>query len=232
MINVAICDDETVIIEYLQSIIGKLAMGINERIIIDGFNSSTDLIKMLDNGEKYDLIFLDIQMPEMSGIDVGNYIRNNLNNNITQIIYISGQQEYAMDLFSIRPMDFLIKPLTEDNIRKVFSTAYRLISGNKQMFEYKVREEIHRIELSNIIYFLSDARKIKMVTNNGIIEFYEKMDDLYQRVKDYNFIYIHKSYIVNNIHIEKFRPLSVLMDNGEELPISRGRRGNIRNIWA
>lgn len=57
MINVAICDDETVIIEYLQSIIGKLAMGINERIIIDGFNSSTDFIKMLDNGEKYDLIF-------------------------------------------------------------------------------------------------------------------------------------------------------------------------------
>lgn len=57
MINVAICDDETVIIEYLQSIIGKLAMGINERIIIDGFNSSTDFIKMLDNGEKYDFIF-------------------------------------------------------------------------------------------------------------------------------------------------------------------------------
>ena len=70
MINVAICDDETVIIEYLQSVIGKLAMGINERIIIDGFNSSTDLIKMLDNGEKYDLIFLDIQMPDMSGLQI------------------------------------------------------------------------------------------------------------------------------------------------------------------
>ena len=85
--------------------------------------------------------------------------------------------------------------------------------------------------MSQINYFESRGRKIKVVTDDEIYEFYEKMDDLYERVKDYNFLYIHKSYIVNNAHIKHFTAKSVVMGNGEEVPVSRNRRGELKNLW-
>lgn len=65
------------------------------------------------------MIFLDIMMPVKSGVEVGKIIRNDLKDNITQIVFISSENKYAMDLFEIRPMNFLIKPFDENDIEKL-----------------------------------------------------------------------------------------------------------------
>ena len=68
---------------------------------------------------RYDLIFLDIEFPKMDGIEIGKYIREIKKDNITQIVYVSGRKKYAMALFPVRPLDFIVKPLEDKQLERV-----------------------------------------------------------------------------------------------------------------
>lgn len=180
--------------------------------------------------EKYDMIFLDIQMPYIDGLAIGKYMRNNLDDNVTEIIYISSERKYAMDLFSVRPMNFIIKPVSENDIFDMLQLGLKLVKNSSQLFDYELKGETHRVKLSDIYYFKSDARKIIMVMSNGTeISFYGKMSELAEKVTKYNFKYIHKSYIINSIHVKHFTARKVIMNNGHELPVSRTNRENIKH---
>lgn len=231
LIKIAICDDVKELIDNLNKILQKIAIKSNETIMVDGYCEPEKLVDALKNNERYDMIFLDIQMPNMSGVEIGKFIRNSLDDNTTQIIYISGESRYAMELFDIRPLNFIIKPFDEVQIENVLMTGVKLICNNRNLFEYKVRECIYRVEYSKIYYFACNSRKVEMVTKESKIDFYEGMDSLYERVKNNNFLHIHRSYIVNDAHIVQFKTNSVVMDNGEELPVSRSKKSKIRELW-
>lgn len=231
MVKIAICDDEAVIIQQISALVKAEFEKYNEKVQVQSFDRPGDLIDCLKDKEVYDLVFLDIQMPDKTGIDVANFIREALHDDLTQIVFVSSESGYAMQLFEARPMDFLLKPVNEKQIERIVSLCHRLIENNRNIFQFSTRECTVRLNMSQINYFESRGRKIKVVTDDEIYEFYEKMDDLYERVKDYNFLYIHKSYIVNNAHIKHFTAKSVVMGNGEEVPVSRNRRGELKNLW-
>lgn len=228
MISIAICDDEKNIIYGIQNMILKLSSKLDEQFVIDGYDDLSKLKAEMLGGRRFDIVFLDIEMPGISGVEMGRFIRNELDDNTTQIVYVSAQRKYAMELFSVRPMDFIVKPMDEKQLEEVLVLGCRLIHNNKKMFEYRIKGELCRVEMSDIYYFQSDARKIKMVTVEGTTEFYEKMEELTERLKPYDFLKTHKSYLVNNAHIIKFTAQSVILDNGFELSVSRNRRDEIR----
>ena len=72
------------------------------------------------------MLFLDIELPKMNGVAVGQYIRETLKNETIQIAYISSKQEYAMELFEMRPINFLVKPLYEKKIENVIDKFLQL----------------------------------------------------------------------------------------------------------
>lgn len=229
--NIALCDDNEELLETLKKILMDFAAKYNDKFIIDCYTCAVELINVMENKERYDIIFLDIQMPQMNGVETGKYIREVMNDNVTQIVYISGESKYAMDLFDVRPMNFIIKPFQKKQIEEVMLLGIKLINYNKRVFEYKIRDVVHRIEYSRIYYFSSRARKIEMVTEDSKIEFYANLGELYETLREYNFICIHKSYVVNNAHIVKFNANSVIMADGKELPISRSKRDEIKALW-
>ena len=110
MLRIGICDDEELITKRLMRILYSLEKNQSENYDIEVYTDSVKLSEKLSAGKRYDLIFLDIMMPVKSGVEVGKIIRNDLKDNITQIVFISSENKYAMDLFEIRPMNFLIKP--------------------------------------------------------------------------------------------------------------------------
>lgn len=229
MIRIAICDDEKEFVQQLTQYILNVSKTFNEQFEIDGYTDSRVLIESMKE-EKYDMIFLDIQMPYIDGLAIGKYIRNNLDDNVTEIIYISSERKYAMDLFSVRPMNFIIKPVSENDIFDMLQLGLKLVKNSSQLFDYELKGETHRVKLSDIYYFKSDARKIIMVMSNGTeISFYGKMSELAEKVAKYNFKYIHKSYIINSIHVKHFTARKVIMNNGHELPVSRTNRENIKH---
>ncbi len=77
---------------------------------------------------EYDILFLDIELFRMTGIEAGDFIRNRLEDRSMQIIYISGKSSYARELFKTQPMDFLVKPITQQNREQEFYGKLRDVS--------------------------------------------------------------------------------------------------------
>ena len=221
MLRIGICDDEELITKRLMRILYSLEKNQSENYDIEVYTDSVKLSEKLSAGKRYDLIFLDIMMPVKSGVEVGKIIRNDLKDNITQIVFISSENKYAMDLFEIRPMNFLIKPFDENDIEKIMKTAAELINTNKHILILEARKELLRIPVSEIRYIESSGRYI-IVHDKG------KLNDIYERVKGFGFLFIHKSYIVNNLYIRKYSYDNVELDDNVILPVSRQRREEIK----
>ncbi|HHW70300.1 MAG TPA: response regulator transcription factor [Clostridiales bacterium] len=230
MFKIAICDDEQVVCMQLRSILKEIESGLAENFIVEVFSSGKELYQYIVEGGYYDIIFLDIEMGEMDGIDFGQRLREELTNEATQIIYISGKETYAMELFKVRPFDFIIKPLAYEDVYMAMKRVIKFLSRNDKFFEYKIGHTTYRIPVKDIIYFESQGRKINIVTQNGIMTFYGKLDAVEKQLTNLNFIRIHKSYLVKYEYIIKFEYTQVTMSNDVILPISQSNRKRVRQL--
>ena len=123
---------------------------------IDVFYSGVELCEKIETGELpycYDMLFLDIQLPNMNGVDIGRYIRQKLKNQIVQIVYVSSQREYAMELFDFRPLNFLIKPIDESAILNVVEQFEEINEKDNYLFRFKKGRDFYKIPISKILYF-------------------------------------------------------------------------------
>lgn len=230
-IRIAICDDELCICSQIEDILIDILQHIAVKFEIEVFCSGESLCKELEKRD-FGIIFLDIELPMLSGIEVGHYIRNNLKNEILQIVYISAKKGYAMELFEYRPINFLVKPLDQEKVAKVIDKYFIITEQNNHVFEYKRRTEYYKVPMSEILYFERQNRKVKIYTKNGESdEFYESMENIYVNVKNYNFLFIHKSIIVNYQFIKRIAYEEVVMIDGTILPISQSRRKAIKSMY-
>lgn len=229
-IDIAICDDEEFICNYIEKELVKLEVEQNEEYIIEKFCSGKDLYEGLKN-KQYHLIFLDIELPEIDGVEIGRYIREIQKNNITQIVYISANREYAMDLFKVRPLDFLIKPLDEKKIKEIMTLFVSLNDDSNDVFYYKKGYTECKVNICDIIYFSRENRQVTIYTLHGEDTFYSSLESIYEQLEEYGFLFIHKSYIVNIKFISKIKYDQLWMINQKNLPISQSRRKEIRDKY-
>lgn len=227
MFKIAVCDDNRIQCNEIENIIETYFLTEPFKCEIDIFISGEELIHSLDVGEKYDLIYLDIELEQLNGVFVGQYIREELQDDNTQIVYISGKTSYALDLFQIRPMHFLIKPLSKEQIIKTLEKAIELQGRQTRVLMYKTGKTEKKIPFKEIMYFSSDAKKVIIHIKNGEDSFYGKLTDVVYPEED--FICIHKSYIVNRNYVMQFKFDSVILVNSEVLPISRVYRKEVRD---
>lgn len=226
-VKIAICDDERYICSQLESMLEDIMRHLEIEYEIEVFESGESLCKGLTR-RRYDLIFLDIELPEHSGIDVGRYIREELRNEMVQIVYISGKDGYAMELFEFRPMNFLVKPLQRQKVAAVIEKYRTVTEQNNYMYEYKKRGEYYKLPMSDIMYFENQNRKVTLYAKDFEDEFYDSMENIYDKVKDQDFILIHKSIIVNYRYVKKMDYKEVTMVNGKRLTISQSKRTEVK----
>lgn len=227
MFYIAICDDDKVLCNQMESDLKDYIQ--SKDIKVDIYYTAEKLYEAMQNGNHYDLIFLDIEFRAMDGVELGRKIRDELNNNISQIVYISGNQEYAMDLFSVRPMNFLIKPFSKQELVDNLETAKRLVQSQNNCFECKCDSEWLRIPYNQIMYLESDNRKIKIHTEQGIKTMYgvlNKISDTFPM----EFIRIHQSYLVNRIYIKMWKHNEITLVNEEVVPVSSTYRKKLAEV--
>lgn len=229
-IKIAVCDDDIKICSHIEKILMEILTHKSIAYEIDLFYSGEVLCREMEK-TKYDLLLLDIELPQMNGVETGKYIRETKNDNITQIVYISSKQEYAMELFAVRPIDFLVKPLKIEQVERVIDVYIKINSEKKDIFRYKKGYSSNKIEVYKIMYFERVNRKANMFTTEGIVTFYESLESIYERLKNHGFLFIHKSYMVNYRYIQKIRYDYVVMTDDKEFPISQSRRKEIRNMY-
>lgn len=228
MFRIAVCDDEKTICAQIENIILNYREEAQENIAVDVYYSGEALCRRISQGESYDLLFLDIELTGMNGVETGNKIRNEMGNDTIQIIYISSKDSYCKELFDVRPMHFFSKPLDKGKIICAIRFAMELSENHGREFTYNKGHETYTKELKKIIYFERNKRSIRIVTTEGEESFCGKLDDVFREVSKHNFLYIHKSYIINYFYATKFTNDEVIMPNNKNLPISKKKRKEIR----
>ena len=228
MYKIGICDDDKILCSVLEEQIYELSKKKEIKADVEVWYSGESIQNDLKKGIELDLLFLDIELVQKNGIAVGNFIRNEMENMQTHIVYISSKESYAMQLFKVQPLDFLIKPISNENIREVLIRSVKQKSSADPYFEYQKANSVFRVPIRNIAYFMSMDKKIVIVKKDGEEEFYGKLRSIAENLPA-DFIMIHQSYIINQAFVCEYSYEAVKMVNGENLNISKPYRKETRS---
>lgn len=224
MLRIAICDDEDTICSKIENFIHDACAALSIKSETDIFATGSGFMNHLSKNERYHIIFLDIELDSYSGIDVSNYIRNVLNDETTQIVYVTGKNEYDRQLFTFRPFEFIEKPFSSTNIFDVIKKYQRIYGSKNDLFHYKYGHDTYWVNLNEILYFKSLDRKILIKKIGTEDEFYATLESIREQLQNSGFISPHKSYLLNYRYIQSFRSDCIIMTNGDEIPIAKGRK--------
>ena len=230
MLRIALCDDEVSVCTELESYIMKVCNDINIESEIDIFFSGSSLKKQLIEGNIYNIFFLDIELNDESGIKISECIRNEINDESAQIIFVSGKTEYDRQLFAFRPFSFIEKPFEIEVIRTTLEKYMRIYGSKNDLFHYKFGHDTHWISLNSVLYFKSNRKLISIVTTSNIDEYYGTMNSLIEQLSSQGFISPHKSFLINYRFIKAYRADSIIMVNGDKIPIAKGKRDEISKL--
>lgn len=230
MIRIAIVDDENVICSSIERFICEYCNAMHLKTEVDIFNSGESILKHLHNNTQYHLIFLDIELVQCNGIDVAHEIRDVIQDEITQIIFISGKDGYDRQLFAFRPFSFIPKPFTAKQIHKAIEKYFRIYGKQNELFHYKYGHDTFWVKRSDIIYFKSDDRMVIIQTQEKQESFYATLKKIQDELKGQGFFSPHKSYLINYRFIKAFRIDCIIMTNGDEIPVAKGKREEVARI--
>ena len=203
-------------------------INVNTEIYYDG-SKLADIIKA---GRTYDIICLDIEMRGENGISVARRIREYEKDIL--IIYISSHENYMKESFSVQPFQYLIKPIKEQHLEECIKKAYEEILRKDLYFRYTYNRVAYKIPIYQILYFESNRRKIKIITEDNEYSVYGKLNDLEQSMKrcKLTFLRVHQSFLVNYKHVTELSRDFLVLDNGQKISISKERQKMISQQYC
>lgn len=229
MFRIAVCDDECTVCSQIETIILANRNLFFEKLEVEVFYSGEELCRFLKEEHDFDLLILDIELKQIDGIEVGRILREEMHNDMIQIVYISSKKGYAMDLFKHRPINFLLKPINKEELLTTISKSMELVLKENQFYEFNIGKTFYKIPYKQIMYFESDAKKIRIITVDGIIkEYYGKLSEIKEELYQKDFVQIHKSYLVNYLFVAEYQYDTLFLTNGLKLSISQTYRKEVR----
>lgn len=218
MIKIAICDDEKVYRDVILDYINSYESEANNLNIVQ-FECGEDIIEQYKNGQTFDLIFLDVEMKQLSGVETGKVIRE-VDKNV-MFVFITNHQQYVPDAFVLNAFQFLLKPLNQDLFNREFERA--LNTYNKMKFQYKIvyKEQVNVLKTGDILYIETYDRHLRATTQNQKYKYLGNISAEEIKLQTYNFIRCHKCYLVNMKHITNISNNDFIMSNGDIIPISK-----------
>ena len=233
MIKIAICDDEILIATEIENLILDIAKKQMIEVDTELYFNASSLEESFLYGNKYDFLYLDIQMKDHNGIIAAQNIRK-IDINVL-IIYVSGYAKFVEDVFEVDAFDFIRKPIDIRKFEKCFLRACQKIVDNTTNFECHYKNEWLKFSIGEILYFESRGRKIRIYLVDGKKEeFNGKLDEVERNLKNskLSFLRIHKSYLVNFHFIRAFARKEIRLVNGEMLPVSLDRYNEIKEKYG
>lgn len=221
--RIGICDDEISTCSELEIYIIECFKEKNDNVEVLVWNSAETFIEDVPAKIHVDILFLDIELPEKSGVDVGHYIREEMSDAGMHIIYISSKTSYALQLFDIHPYNFLVKPISREKVCLEIEKLLQLDRQDRRFFTYFYNKNQYKVLLGDILYFMSDKHHINIICTDGKKEYVGKLKQELSNLPA-RFVMVNQSVIVNLRHIKEFLVTELVMDNGDRVAISKNYR--------
>lgn len=229
-ISIAICDDQPEFIDNLNVLLDAFDWTAARRLCTDCFTSSSELLSSVHtNAKKYDIVFLDIELKDALGFNVGTAIKSLLPD--TLLIYVSSYTKYATDLLKAEPFYFLQKPVLAHELHTVLRRGIERIRLRKRDYVYTYTADGIEcgINLLDVVYMKSEHRVIYLHTtlNEGIIRYYEKLDNVEREISKICNFYLrpNKSVLINAHFIDTINRKQIVIGNNE-FPITDNYRSD------
>ncbi len=203
-------------------------------VTISSFSTGEQLLFHLsDNPNQADIIYLDILMGSLNGMDTAKKLREIKCK--SEIVFLTTSEDYVYDAFDISPVHYLLKTATSpEKFEEVFLRAVELVRKKEtDMFICEVANTQKVIPIKDISFFEIWKRVITVHYNGKeTVEFYSTMEELEKQLMDKGFVRIHRSFIVNLHYISKFQQNSLYLKTGENIPIGVTYMKRVRQSFA
>lgn len=209
-----ICDDETLVLNELADKIRKYMP--QEKILC--FSSGYELREQLRKSH-CDILFLDIDMPEISGLEIAKELT--IEKGIPLLIFVTSHDELVYESFEYHPFSFIRKSCFDQEIEKVLRDAGEYLESLKRQFYFRSAGRDLSLPLLAILYFEADGNYLKIYTESGEYRFRSTISDVESRLNQYGFVRIHKGFLVNQAMVQIIGREDIELADGTALPLGR-----------
>ena len=226
--NIAICDDLDVDRKIITDMINRYFTEHNSIVNITTYNNGEDLISNFTH-ENFDLIFLDIYMYKLNGIDTAKEIRKKDDNSI--LVFITTSSDFALDAYDLDALQYLIKPITYDKIKKILDKCLKELSTNMRFIDVFEGGNPVKIPLNDIYYIDVYDKYCYIHLKDKVIKTHSSLAKLWGFLETSSFLKCHRSYIVNMLYINEMLSNDFLLKNGEKIPITKNDKLNLKQTY-
>ena len=232
--KIAICDDELSQIKIISDYLTRFSVKTDIEFHVERFSCGNDLLKKYYNEKSpFDIIFLDMEMPEQNGIETAEKIRSLPDRNVL-IAFITSYPQYMQDSFDVQVSQYLTKPVSyelfEDKLDKMLLYIGEL-ETNITVISQKSGEIV--LHLDDIVCIESDkTANLVITTNKENIAVNGRLKDFELELSDKYFINIHRSCLANMKYIKKFNADSLEFSTGKIVPVSRRKLSEIKDAFS
>ncbi len=231
MLEIAICDDELFYREKLGKLLKRYLQKHGLQYAISDFKSGEEFLEQCSNRAKYDIVFLDISMEKMNGMQTAQQIRAFQSD--TSIVFVTAFIEYAPEGYKVGAERYILKDSPDEAVSECMDAILRKRKGSQVQFTFLEGEK--KIYIDNLLYVESRKHKVvffymeKEIVNYQI---YEKLDAVEEKLSGSGFLRIHKRYLVNMKHIRKISNYIATLDTGAELPVPRRKYQSVKEEFV
>ncbi len=235
MLHIAICEDQFESLKYIEDQISSQLSLHDHKYHIDLFQNSQSLLNTLDTPSTYDALFLDIEMPKLSGLELAQKIRE-FDQTIV-IIFVSNREDKVYDTFEIAPFRFIRKSHFSKEIPKVISDLITYLEKGKSLkmtFKDRFSQKYYHLDIYNIQYIESMGKKCKIVfiqPPHTLLTFHYKISDFTHQLEAHSFVQPHRSFLVNVKSIFSIQKDHLLLDDQTIIPLSRSREKAVQTTF-
>lgn len=216
-----IIDDEPNAVKLLEMLIAQTTQW---QLLTKCYNGLEALAFLKENKHKVDFIFLDINMPHLSGMELAGLLPPD-----TKIVFTTAYSEFAAESYTFQTIDYLLKPITlkrflaamqkiESHFNKAQPVEKAIMQNDQEYFFVKSGKMLRKILLEHILYFEGEKEYVRVVTQTDQLLIYRRLKDVEEQL-NLPFVRVHNSYIVNTKQLNKIQDNHVYIGD-KHIPIS------------
>ena len=225
MLKIAICDDEKIFLQKIGKLVLDYVNKNNINIEVQYFLSGEELLGVKDS---YDIIFLDVEMPKVSGIEVGYQLKKR--NNQAKIILVTSHNEVYKTGYKIDAFRFVTKPIDKEELFEAIESAISAMIGQNRVL-LSTNGAKQSVKQKDIIYVLADGSQTILFTKNMSYRSEKTLEYWGEELDKRLFVRTHRSYLINMSVIVSFTKNEISIETGEKIPISRRKYNDFRKKY-
>lgn len=221
--NIAVVINDVTLHHAIKEYCERFQMVFDHDFSVHSYASCEALYHELQTGAAYDLLFLEIEMPAMRGTELGKRIRKELHNYAVQIVFISATTDYAVELFPLRPLDYLLKPVSYERFCACLNIFLNDSAMGNSFMTYTLENTQRKIRVSELLYLKTFGKKVELHSRDACFSVYGKISELIAGCET-QFLCVSRGEYANIQHIIAATPKEVRLTGNHVLHISRGRQ--------